>query len=310
MPTEPATVSLVAVNFNGEAILERFLASVAASDLRPAEVVVVDNASTDGSVALLAARDDVRLVASPENLGFGRGCNLGAEHATGDLLLFANPDVELRPDTVAVLAADVRATPGAAIACATLLEPGYTEHEREARVEDVAAMAAAVMLVDREHFEALGGFDPWMFLYWEDTDLCYRTWLAGRRVLKSYNAVAAHDLGGAGGGHAFSGEQIKNGLYVHLKARGWPATARFAGRMAAKTAIRGVLRRDASVLRAWTANLRELRTTLAKRRALRGTATPADRARLERLGAEHAYWQRRSWRAGASARVRALLPGG
>ena len=42
------------------------------------------------------------------------------------------------------------------------------------------------MLVEREHFERLGGFDPWIFLYHEDNDLCYRTWLLGRRVLKAW----------------------------------------------------------------------------------------------------------------------------
>jgi GT2 family glycosyltransferase len=249
----------------------------------------------------------VRLIRSAENLGFGRACNLGAEHAQGALLLFVNPDVELLADTVSVLVADLRATPGAAVVAATLLEPGATDHLRERRVEDVAAMAGAVLLVDGAHFAALGGFDPAIFLYWEDTDLCYRTWLAGRRVLKAWDAVAIHALGGSAGGRDFSAEQIRNGLYVHLKARGWPATMRFAGRMAIKTAVRGVRHRDAAVLGAWTDNARRARRTLAARRAVRGAAAPEDRARLERLGAEHAYWQRRSWRAGARARARRLV---
>jgi glycosyltransferase involved in cell wall biosynthesis len=305
---DPASVSVLVVNFNGAAVLERFLAGVAASEVAPLEVIVVDNASTDGSVALLQDREDVRLVAGDENLGFGRGCNLGARGARGDLLLLANPDVALEPGTIGALVRALRTTPGAAIACATLLEPGYRHHDKEARVEEVAAMAAAVMLVDARHFAALGGFDPWMFLYWEDTDLCYRTWLAGRRVLKVWDAVAVHDLGGTGGGHGFSSEQIKNGLYTHLSCRAWPAVARFAARMAAKTVIRGVGRRDAAVLRAWAANAGALRQTLARRRALRGAATPEDLARLERLGAEHAYWARRAWRAGARSRLRARLP--
>ena len=171
----------------------------------------------------------MRLVASAENLGFGRGCNLGARHARGDLLLFANPDLAVEPDTIGALVRGLGDTPGAAVACATLLEPGYDSHVKEARVEEVAAMAAALMLVDARHFAAIGGFDPWMFLYWEDTELCYRTWLAGRKVLKVWDAVAAHDLGGTGGGHRFSAEQIKNGLYAHLKTRAWRAVVSSQG---------------------------------------------------------------------------------
>jgi O-antigen biosynthesis protein len=295
-------VSIIAINHNGHDQVERFLTGVRASTYPALELIVVDNASTDTSPEAFAACEELRLVRSEENLGYGRGCNLGAEHARGRLLLFMNPDVSLHEDTISVLVGDLLRTPGVAVACATMLEHGYG-HERQQRVEDVAAMAATTMLVDREHFKRLGGFDPWIFLYSEDTDLCYRTWLAGRRVVKSWDAVAEHDVGGTGGGHRWSGEQIKNGLYVHLKLRAWPATIRYAARMVAKTVVRGLRLRDFSVLGAWAVNLRELPRTLAKRRALRGAATPADRALLERLGAEHAYWARRSWRTAIAQRL-------
>jgi N-acetylglucosaminyl-diphospho-decaprenol L-rhamnosyltransferase len=288
-------VSLVAVNYDGAALIERFLASVRASDYESFEVIVVDNASGDGSADIYAANEDVRVIRSDVNLGFGRGCNLGAANARGQLLLFMNPDVELSTDTISVLVRDMLATPAAAIVCATTVVEGF-RHERRRYVEDVAAMAGAAMLVERSHFEALGGFDPWIFLYSEDTELCYRTWLAGKRVLKDWDAVAAHDTGGTGGGRAWSAEQIKNGLYIHLKLRGWKATVRYAGRMVLKTLLRGARLRDPAVLSAWTDNARELRATLAKRRAVLASATPSDRARLERLGAEHAYWARRNWR--------------
>jgi GT2 family glycosyltransferase len=302
-------VSLVAINYNGVHLIERFLACVRASDYEPLELIVVDNASSDESPARYAAAEGVKLVRSDDNLGFGRGCNLGAEHARGELLLFMNPDAELEPDAISVLVRDLRETPDAAVVCATAVFEGF-EHERRNYLEDVAAMAGAAMLVRRSHFEALGGFDPWIFLYSEDTELCYRTWLAGRRVLKDWDAVVTHAGGGTGGGRGWSGEQIKNGLYIHLKLRGWPATARYTGRMLAKTALRGVRLRDPSVLSAWALNIRELPATLAKRRAVRGGARPQDRARLERLGAEHAYWARRNWwrslRLAARRRLRAM----
>lgn len=288
-------VSIVAVNYNGLDLVEQFMAGVRASAYQPLELIVVDNASSDGSGEAFAAHEEVRLVRSNENLGFGRACNLGAEHAGGELLLFMNPDVRLHFDTISVLVSDLRENPDAAVACATLLVSGF-HHTRERRVENVASMAAATMLVERAHFERLGGFDPWIFLYSEDDDLCYRTWLAGRRVIKSWDAVAEHSVGATGGGHRWSGEQIKNGLYVHLKLRAWPDVIRYSGRMAAKTLVRGVRLRDPDVLKAWVVNLRELPDTLAKRRALHGAADPADRELLERLGAENAYWSRRAWR--------------
>jgi len=290
-------VSIVAVNYNGAEVLEAWLASVRASDYPRLEVLVVDNASTDDSVASLAAHADVAVITSPDNVGFGRACNLGAARARGELLLFMNPDVELFADTISVLAASLWGTDGAAVVCATLLEPDV-EHQREQRVEDVASMAAATLLTTRAHFDAVGGFDPWIFLYSEDADLCFRTWLSGKRVLKDWNALAAHAQGGTGGGVRWSAEQIKNGLYVHLKTRSWPAVARYALLMAAKTVVRGTRLRDPAVLTAWWVNLRQLRGTLAKRRVVRGGASRADRELLERLGAEHAYWARRSWRRG------------
>ncbi len=292
---EQPTVSIVAVNYNGAALVERFLKGVRASEYAPLELIVVDNASSDDSAERFAAQEGVQVIASAENLGYGRACNLGAQHARGELLLFMNPDVDLHSDTVSVLVRELFANPNTSVVCTTMIEEGH-HHERRIYAEDVASMEAAAMLVEREHFERLGGFDPWIFLYHEDNDLCYRTWLLGRRVLKAWDAVADHDVGGTGGGHRWSAEQIKNGLYVHLKLRGWPATARYAARMAAKTILRGVRLRDPAVLDAWRANAAELPQTLAKRRAIRGAAAPENRKRLERLGAEHAYWARRSWR--------------
>jgi N-acetylglucosaminyl-diphospho-decaprenol L-rhamnosyltransferase len=309
MSEQTPLVSIVAVNYNGRELVDRYMAGIRRTAYRPLEVLVVDNASSDGSAEVFAAMPEVELVRSRQNLGFGRACNLGAERASGALLLFMNPDVILAPDTVSVLVSDWQANPDAAIVIATTLVSGF-HHAREDRVEDVASMAAAAMLVERAHFERIGGFDPWIFLYSEDDDLCYRTWLAGRRVLKAWNAVAEHSVGGTGGGHRWSGEQIKNGLYVYLKLRAWPAVIRYAGRMAAKTLIRGVRLHDPSVLSGWSVNARELRQTLAKRRTIRDAADPADRALLEHLGADNAYWARRAWRRKVMLAWRARLASG
>jgi N-acetylglucosaminyl-diphospho-decaprenol L-rhamnosyltransferase len=288
-------VSLVGINYNGANLVERFLTGIHRSDYVQLEVIVVDNASNDDSASLFDADESVVVIRSPKNLGYGRACNLGAKQAHGELLLFMNPDVDLHTDTISALVRDLLESPGAAVVCASMQVTGF-HHQRQRRVEDVASLDASTMLVEKTHFTRLGGFDPWIFLYSEDADLCYRTWLLGRRVLKSWDAVADHDVGGAGGGHRWSAEQIKNGLYVHLKLRSWRVNARYATRMLLKTVIRGIRLRDPRILGAWTVNARELPQTLRKRHAILGTAAPEDRARLERLGAQHAYWARRSWR--------------
>lgn len=297
-------VSIIAVNYNGADVLAHYMAAVRAAAYTPWELIIVDNASTDGSRALLEAELDVRLVTSDSNIGFGRACNLGAAVARGDLFFFMNPDAAIERDALSTLVRSVAATPEVGVICPASRTTWSGDHERARRLEPVAAMPASAMLVTREHWEALGGFDPWIFLYGEDTDLCYRTWLLGRQVLKDWDAVVSHDVGGTGGGHAWSAEQIKNGIYVHIKSRAWPATARYAARMAVKTIVRGIRLRDPSVLSAWTTNVVELPATLRKRRAIRASASLRDRERLEQLAARHASWSRRSWRVRALSGLR------
>ena len=299
-------VSVVAVNYNGGAVMERFVDSVWASDAPPLELLVVDNGSTDGSVARIRAREDVELIVSPKNRGFGGGCGTGAARARGDLLLFANPDVAFAPSMLGALAGNLIAHPNVAVSFPKMIEPGGT-HVPEPQLEDVATMAGAVMLVEREHFERLGGFDPRMFLYYEETDFCWRSRLAGRRVTQDWQAVALHEAHGAGGGARWAGEQIRNGLLAHLKLRAWPAVARFAARMVVKTAVRGLRARDADVLAAWSDNARRLPAVMAERRRLREAATPDVRAELELLCSHNDYWQAQHRRQALKRAVRARL---
>jgi GT2 family glycosyltransferase len=289
-------ISVVVVNFRSAEEVEGLVDSLRTSEVQPGEVIVVDNASGDDSVARLGGRADLRLIASARNTGFGGGCNLGAAAATGDQILLANPDVRFRPETIGALLRALQDDPRVAIACPDLLgapDPSYVGKRYD---EPVASMAGAVMLIDREAYHQLGGFDDHIFLYSEDADLCYRTWLSGRAVVKVWDAIGDHVAHGAGGGRQWSHEQIKNGLYVHLKLRDKRSIARYAGRMAVKTVVRGIRGRDPRVLAAWWSNLRDLPATLRKRRAVRDAAEPADRARLDELCLQHDYWARTWYR--------------
>src|SRR3954470_19364254 len=102
--TGEVDVTAIAVSWNTSGSLRHALDSLAAACAPLAwEAVVVDNGSTDGSVEWLSARDDVRLIALDHNTGFTHAANVGAEAATGRLLLFLNPDVIAPPGSIAAL---------------------------------------------------------------------------------------------------------------------------------------------------------------------------------------------------------------
>jgi GT2 family glycosyltransferase len=142
------------------------------------------------------------------------------------------------------------------------------------------------MAMPRAAWQALGGFDEQIFLYWEDTELCWRAWLLGWRVLSDLEAYVYHARGGSGGGPGWDAEQTRNGLYTYLKLMRWRAAAPFVVSLAIKTLAKIALRRQPGLLAAWAWNFKRLGLTLARRRALAGRRR-GDPAHIERLIAEH-----------------------
>lgn len=285
-------VSAIVIAHDSADVLPACLSALAETDYPSLEVLVVDNASNDASAQMAGEQAGVRLLKAPENLGFGRACNLGAASAAGDVLVFLNPDVLATPGWLSPLVEHMHDEPDVAILCPTTARPDEPVAP-VARLEDCPNLAGAAMAIARPAWEWLGGFDEKIFLYWEDTDLCWRTWLGGRRVVKDHESIVWHARGGSGGGLRWSAEQVKNGLYVHLKLMPWPRTARFAARMAAKTALRLVQQRDLALLGAWTWNLVHLPATLRRRRNSLNGVPAARRRRLLALLRLHAQWQLR-----------------
>jgi len=226
---EPPDVSAVVVNYNARSVLIGCVAGLCANGV--AEVVVVDNGSSDGSEkAIAAAVPDVRWIPSGGNLGYGRAANLGARVCRGRHLLVCNPDLDLRPGAVDTLSAHLDADAGLAIVGPRLLNPDGTvypsarafpslvdavghgalgfvwpgnpfsrryqlldwDHAEARRVDWVSG---ACMMIRREAWDALGGFDPAYFMYLEDVDLCWRAARAGWGVAYQPAAAVLHVQG-------------------------------------------------------------------------------------------------------------------
>ena len=223
-------MSVIIANWNTRSILRDCLASVARHLASiEHEVIVIDNASADGSPDMVATEfPAVRLVRNAENRGFGRANNQGMRLARGDWLLLLNSDTELVDDSVADLWRRVRDEPGLGVAHCRLVYPdgrlqhstyrfpslrravledlglykllgarragelllgGYWDHDEE---RDVDAVAGAFMLLPRTVFEQTGGFDERLFLYGEDIEWCHRIRASGRRVRFYPHASVVH----------------------------------------------------------------------------------------------------------------------
>lgn len=221
------TASVITVTYNSGDDVAGMLQSLPAE----VEAVVVDNASSDGSAEIArSARADTVVVTLPNNRGFGHGCNVGAGMASGDVLIFLNPDGRVVGDALAVLEAHVAAERQ------SIFGPAFTEpdgsprynvrrrsqpyHEavellpsakrwlrgplkrnlprtdvRYSQGGEVAYLQGACLAIDRDLFHRLGGFDEDFFLYSEEETLCDAVRAAGGRCVYLPEAVVQH-IGG------------------------------------------------------------------------------------------------------------------
>lgn len=235
VPTDPASdrcIDVVIVNWNAGDQLKACIGSLAASANAPdLRVVVVDNASSDGSADGLDVEGlDLTVRRNPTNLGFGKACNQGAALGEAGTILFLNPDTEVSRDAISTALAALDTIPHAGIVGAGLVDEmgrnqrncAYTPTAQSLiahamllqhllprlapqhfmtdwnHAEDraVDAVMGAFLMIPRPLFAALGGMDERFFVYFEDADLCARVLAAGRSVNHVSGAVVLH--GGQG----------------------------------------------------------------------------------------------------------------
>jgi GT2 family glycosyltransferase len=207
-------VSVVIVAYNSGPALLRCLDSLA-QDGAEHEVVVVNNGDEGPELAAAEARPAVEVLHPGANVGYAAGCNLGAERARGEILLFLNPDTVVRPGAVSELARTVTEPEvGAAMGRLLLLSDPETLNSRGAVIHiaglgwssglgepagtvteprEITYANGSVLAMRRELFEQLGGFTEELFLYHEDLELGWRARMRGRRIVLNPSADVLHD---------------------------------------------------------------------------------------------------------------------
>jgi GT2 family glycosyltransferase len=196
------------------------------------EIIVVDNASTDGTVEMVEREfPQVKLLVNPQNFGYTKANNIGINHSCGKYILLLNPDTTVHQGALQALIECAESHPETGVIGAKLLNPDGSV-QRSARsfpdigaglfrntflgrlfpnnpfvrrylltdfgydeVREVDWVSGAAMLVRRNLIERIGCLDERFWAYCEDVDLCWRAWQAGYKVLFCPNAVITHKVG-------------------------------------------------------------------------------------------------------------------
>jgi GT2 family glycosyltransferase len=219
-------VSVIIVNWNGEQFLERCLFALMAQTVKPYEIILVDNASSDGSVEIARRFSSVRLIALDQNIGFARGNNLAFERACAESewVALINPDAFADQCWLEALIVAAESNPGFDVFGSKLVNAvnpilldgtgdayhmsglvwrmghGLSSLTSMKNVREVFSPCAAAVLYRRRVLQELGGFDEDYFCYVEDVDLGFRLRLAGYRSLYVSQSVAHHVGSGTTGG--------------------------------------------------------------------------------------------------------------
>ncbi len=187
------------------------------------EIIVVDNASTDGTVEIVRQFEDVRIIRNAQNLGFAAGVNRGAKAAQGDWLLLLNPDclvdgnailalvefIQNCSDEVAIVGLQLLNPDGtlqpsgrrfpkvwefvlALLGFSRWMEVRWFEGRDFTKVQEVDEVSGAALAISRNAFEQVGGMDEGFFLFFEELDLCRRVKAKGMKVVYLPDAKVKH----------------------------------------------------------------------------------------------------------------------
>ena len=212
-------MSVIILNFNGKEFLSKCLDSVFNSDYSNFEVVLVDNASTDGSIRLVQEgfheHRNLRVIHNNRNLGFAEGNNVGAKAAKGEYVVFLNIDTEVDPEWLKelVMLMESDETIGAAQSKLLLFDHktidsagdfinfygegwmrggGEEDKGQYNRIDQIFSARGAAMIVQKQILKQVGYFDPTFFMICEDIDLSWRIRLNGYKVMFVPQSIVYH----------------------------------------------------------------------------------------------------------------------
>jgi GT2 family glycosyltransferase len=248
-------VSVVVPNYNGAPFLEACLRSLAAQSITGAEVIVVDDGSSDGSSDIVVnSFPTMRLIRLARNQGFARAVNIGIAAASGEVIALLNNDATADPGWLAEMVGALQRHPEAGSVASKILHADAADTvvsagdvfrragvpnsrgvwERDAGQFDdeveVFGACGAACAYRRRMLDEIGTFDERFFMYCEDVDLAFRAQLRGFRCIYAPRAVVRHRLSATGGGVLASYHCGRN--FVWLLAKDVPGVAwqRYAAR--------------------------------------------------------------------------------
>lgn len=256
-------VSIIIATWNGRAYLQACLDAAAAQRGVDAEIILVDNASTDGTTEYVRGRfPAVRIVSLPENRGFTGGNNAGAQHARGRFLAFLNNDTVPDADWLRALRNGIDPAAGFLLATsrivymhdASIIDSAgdglfrwggaFKRHhgapaDMAASSGEVFGICGAACLISKAVFDELGGFDEDFFASHEDVDLSYRARLRGYRCRYVADAIVRHHgsatLGRVSRFAVFHGQRNLEWMYLK-NTPGWLLIRTLPGHLLYNTA--------------------------------------------------------------------------
>jgi len=267
----PPDISVIIVNYNTADYLATCLRSLCLQEGPSFEVTVVDNASTDHSVAMVQEQfPQIRLIVSPQNLGFAKANNLAMQEAAGRYLYFLNPDTEVRPGCLQGMLSFMEKNTTVAMAGTRILYPDTTQQEsfeinypgqshsakELGRLPGrIAWLLGASLIARREAINQVGGFSEAFYLYGEDIDLGLKIRKAGWELGFIPEAEIVH----------WGGKSERNTLPVEVFLKKLMAEALFYQRHYTRDTIKKICR--ANIMQAlWRIFTLRVETMLTKKR--------------------------------------------
>lgn len=224
------SVSIIILNYNGRSFLKSCLDSVLASEGVACEAIFVDNDSRDGSAEFVEREyPGVRVIKNDHNAGFSAANNRAAAAAAGEYLFFLNNDTRVQARALSVLAAAMERDPSVGICGCTIMDYEGTAVFHCGIGADVFGYPVAggevfyaegsALMIRKDLFQRLEGFDERYFMFHEDVDLAWRARLLGSRVAAVPEAVVYHAAGASAGGSMHQGVYTSTSFRRYLSER-------------------------------------------------------------------------------------------